>query len=59
MAEYEPTEAVKQWTQITLDLINAAGGYAATGVEDPNMSAMIRQLKVTTAALMAALQTIK
>ena len=65
----EPTQAIKplqeqsaevtEWIRLTLLLIDAAGGYAQAGVEDPAMSGTIRQLKVLTSAMNGALQSIR
>ena len=52
------TPEVDQWITSTLELINAASAYAASGEDDPNTAAMIRQLRVVCAAFMAALQTL-
>lgn len=56
--EYKPSEQVQEFTRLALMLIEAAGGYAATGVYDANNEAMMRQLRVTTAALNVALASI-
>lgn len=50
---------VEQFMQVTTQLLHEAASYAASGQEDPETSANIRQIKVMTAALMAALQTIR
>ena len=56
--EYKPSEQVQQFNQLALLLIDAAGGYAAGGVYNANNEAMMRQLRVTTAALNVALSSI-
>lgn len=50
---------VDQFMQVSTQLLHEAASYAASGQEDPETSANIRQIKVMTAALMAALQTIR
>ena len=55
----EQSEEVTEWIRLTLLLIDAAGGYAMAGVEDPEMSGTIRQLKVLTSAMNGALQSIR
>jgi uncharacterized membrane-anchored protein len=52
------TPTVTQWTDITMEFIKEASAYAASGVDDPDMSAMIRHLRVVTASFMAALQSV-
>jgi hypothetical protein len=52
------TETVKEWTATTMALIQAAADYASSGEDDPEVSAMIRKLRVTAASFMAALQAI-
>jgi hypothetical protein len=50
---------VDTFEEVVKQLMSEAAAYAATGVEDPDTSANIRRIKVLTAALMAALQTIR
>lgn len=57
MPEFTPE--VNQWLQLTRDLIAAAGDYAASGVEDPDKTAMMRAIQVNTAALNAAMQAVQ
>jgi hypothetical protein len=50
---------IDQFEEIVKQLISEAAAYAATGVEDPETSANIRRIKLLTASLMGALQTIR
>ena len=58
-AQTRETEQVTAWVNQTLAVINEISTYAASGTSDPDMDAMIRRFKPITAALMAALQTIR
>jgi hypothetical protein len=53
------SDSVSQFRDLAPLLITEAAAYAARGEEIPEVSANIRELKVLTAALMAALQTIR
>lgn len=55
---YQPSQEVQDFTRLALLLIEAAGGYAASGVYNAQNEAMMRQLRVTTAALNVALASI-
>lgn len=54
----EASQEVQQFIGLAILLIEAAGAYAAGGVYDADNDAMIRQIRVVTSGLNAALNSI-